>query len=213
MQIPCKPVHVTIRRGFLKSNVFHNIVGKLKECVQRLICSIKCNRVRRFWLTVSYMLLKQADNSVAWMGSSCCTVLSSVCVYVDMLFCVAVGWGGQNSEKNMLTCILYVVSATDMVGVMWWNTGNNIEFTEFPISRHLRMYPGLWWRPILSYKQMQKVNNSGIEKVIWHHCSEAQVQECTAFPGSLVYHRHWIGELYTMMLSIHIALEVYNTSR
>jgi len=136
------------------------------------------------------MLVQQADNAVAWMGSCCCTVLSSVCVYVDMLFCYAVWWGGQNSEENVLTCILYVVSAIDMVGVMWWNTGNNIRFAEFHISRHLRMYPDFWWRLIFSYKQIQKVNNSGIEKVIWQHCSEVQVQEYTAFPGSLVYHRH-----------------------
>jgi len=63
------------------------------------------------------------------------------------------------------------------------------------------------------YKQMQKVNNGGIEKVIWQHCSEAQVQEYTAFPGGLVYHRHWIGELYSIMLSIRITIEVYNISR
>jgi len=60
---------------------------------------------------------------------------------------------------------------------------------------------------------MQKVNNSGIEKVIWQHYREAQVQEYTAFPGSLVYHRHWMGEFYTMMLLIRITLEVYNASR
>jgi len=46
MQIPCKPVHVTIRRVFLKSKVFHNIVAKLKECVQRVDCNIKCNSVQ-----------------------------------------------------------------------------------------------------------------------------------------------------------------------
>lgn len=65
----------------------------------------------------------------------------------------------------------------------------------------------------LSYKQMQKVNNSGIEKAIWQCYSEAQVQEHTEFPGSLVYHRHWMGEFYTMMLFIRITLEVHNASR
>jgi hypothetical protein len=54
---------------------------------------------------------------------------------VDVLCNVSAWWGGQNVlthlKKNMLKCILSVVSAMVMVGLMWWNTGNNSQFMEF----------------------------------------------------------------------------------
>jgi hypothetical protein len=191
--------------------VFHSIVAKLKECVQWVICSIKCNRVQTVLTNCESHSSEASWQSCTMNGFLLlhCFVQCLCCCFQVLLY----GGVGQNSEKNMLTCILYVVSAAGMVGLMWWNTGNNIRLTEFHISRDLRMYPDLWWKLILSYKQMQKVNNSGIEKVNWQHSSEAQVQEYTAFPGSLVYHRHQIGELYTMILSIRITLEVCNTYR
>jgi hypothetical protein len=53
-------------------------------------------------------------STLVWLSSECLT-------YLEM--------------KNMPTCILY------MVEMLWWNTSNEIHFTE-----HLRTYPGFWGR-------------------------------------------------------------------
>jgi hypothetical protein len=31
-------------------------------------------------------------------------------------------------------------SAVEMVGLVWWNTGNDILFAEFHTAKHLRTY-------------------------------------------------------------------------
>jgi hypothetical protein len=40
----------------------------------------------------------------------------------------------------MMKLILYLVSAMEMAGLLWWNTINHIHFTEFYITEHLRTY-------------------------------------------------------------------------
>jgi hypothetical protein len=34
----------------------------------------------------------------------------------------------------------YMVSAMEMIGQPWWNTGNDICFTKLDITKYLRMY-------------------------------------------------------------------------
>jgi hypothetical protein len=38
---------------------------------------------------------------------------------------------------------MYTISAMEIVGLLWWNTSNNVHFAEFHIAKHLRMYTEL----------------------------------------------------------------------
>jgi hypothetical protein len=40
----------------------------------------------------------------------------------------------------MMKLISYVVSAMEIVGLLWWNRSNHIHFTEFYLAEHLRTY-------------------------------------------------------------------------
>jgi hypothetical protein len=88
--------------------------------------------------------------------------------------------------KNVLTCISYTFSAMEMVGLLWWNTGNDIHFAEFHTAKRLRMYTELCGRKVPSHKLMQNMNNDSMEMMmIWQHCRETQVQVYAEFPGLL----------------------------
>jgi hypothetical protein len=50
----------------------------------------------------------------------------------------------------------------EMIGLLWWNTGNNIYFAEFHSAKHFRMYT----EPS-SYERMQNVMDNGVEIVFW----------------------------------------------
>jgi hypothetical protein len=111
----------------------------------------------------------------------------------------------------MPACNLYMVSAVEIVWVLWWNTSSSIHFAEFHISKYLRTYTELWGRLVSSHEWMQFMNISYLE-MVWQQCSEAQVQVFTEFPAWLLYHRHRYGDFFTMMVSIHINSKEYNIS-
>jgi hypothetical protein len=53
--------------------------------------------------------------------------------------------------ENMLICILYTVSVLEMAGLLGWNTGNDIHFTEFHNEKHLRIHKKFeegWFLPM-----------------------------------------------------------------
>jgi hypothetical protein len=41
---------------------------------------------------------------------------------------------GEYADMQFVT-----VSAMEMAGLLWWNTGNDIHFTEFHNEKHLRI--------------------------------------------------------------------------
>jgi hypothetical protein len=64
----------------------------------------------------------------------------------------------------------------EIVGLLWCNTSNDIQFAELHIEKHLRMYTELGGRQVPSHERMQKVNDDGMEKMMfWQQCSEAQI--------------------------------------
>jgi hypothetical protein len=88
--------------------------------------------------------------------------------------------------KNMPTCNLYMVSAMGMVGLLWWNIGNDNHFREFHFEKHLTTYRELSGRLVPFHERMQNVSNYNVEMMMpWQQCSKAQVQVHADFPGQI----------------------------
>jgi hypothetical protein len=75
--------------------------------------------------------------------------------------------------KNMQNAFCLQFSAMEMEELLW--CGNDIQFAEFHKAEHLRTCTERWGRPVPSHKQMQNVNNDGVEMMFWQQCTKAQV--------------------------------------